>query len=325
MNIDAFWEAIFSEADAQVRAAFATLDAEERASVFDLLRRIDADAERVEAQRVAARAAMRTIRTDPAALPADALDAARALAHEVGGRTLAGRGAQRASAKADGSLVTEFDLAADRSLCDGLAQRFPGHAVLSEERRSVYEGEEWAWLIDPIDGTTNFTFGFPCWGVLVALLRFGQPVLGVMDFPETREQYWATVGGGAYRNGVRLHADSAATEVQPTQIFSLCSRSIEAGHIRFGAKLRISGSCGYDLGLLASGAVVGTLQMRVYPWDLAAGWVLASEAGAALGNLRGGDVFPLTPGTDCAARSFTALGTASAALWTRFCASEPGF
>jgi myo-inositol-1(or 4)-monophosphatase len=314
MNIDAFWEAIFSENDMQVRAAFGTLDAEERASVFDLLRRIDVDAERIEAQRVAARTGMRAIRSDAAALPAGALDFARELAHDVGRDIRASRGAQRASAKADGSLVTEFDLAADRRLCDGLAARFPGHAVLSEERRSVYAGEEWTWLIDPIDGTTNFTFGFPCWGVLVALLRFGQPVLGVLEFPETEESYWAAIGGGAFRNGARLQADSAATEVQPTQIFGLCSRSIEAGHTRYGTKLRISGSCGYDLALLAAGTIVGTQQMRVYPWDLAAGWVLAAEAGATLRTLNG-DVFPLAPGTDCSARSFRVLGAASESLY----------
>jgi myo-inositol-1(or 4)-monophosphatase len=323
MNIDAFWEAIFSEDDARVRAAFTVLDDDERASVFDLLRRIDGDAERIEAQRHAARAAMRAVRSDSAALPADALSFARDLADEVGRSAYAMRGAKVAAAKSDGSLVTECDLAADRRLCEGLAEHFPGHAVLSEERRSVYGGEEWTWLIDPIDGTTNFTFGFPCWGVLVALLRFGQPVLGVMSFPETREAYWATVGGGAYRNGVRLRVESSATEVQPTQIFGLCSRSVEAGAVRFGAKLRIAGSCGYDLALLASGAIVGTLQIRVYPWDLAAGWVLAAEAGAALATVRGGDVFPLAPGTDCGAHNFGALGASSATLLEKFRAALP--
>ena len=318
MNIDAFWEAIFSEDDAHVRAAFGTLDAEERASVFDLLRRIDGDDARVAAQREAARVAMRVIRTDHTALPADALEFALALVHDVGEKLAVSRGAQRATAKADGSLVTESDLAADRQLCTALAEHFPGHAGLSEERHSVYGGEEWAWLIDPIDGTTNFTFGFPCWGVLVALLRFGQPVLGIAEFPETGEQYWAVTGGGAFRNGVPLHTDSSASTVAPTQIFSLCSRSVEAGRTKFGAKLRISGSCGYDLALLAAGAIVGTCQMRVYPWDLAAGWVLAKEAGAALATIRGGNVFPLTPGTDCSAQNYAVLGAASAQLWERF-------
>ncbi|MCX6018173.1 MAG: inositol monophosphatase [Chloroflexi bacterium] len=319
MNIDSFWEALFSEDTAIVRAAFQSLDAEERGTVFDTLRRIEADMERIEAQRDAARFAMNAIHSDAQALPEGALEFARALVHDVAQELKSSRGVRQATAKADGSLVTQFDLKADQRLCDALAAHFPGHTVLSEERRSIYGGEEWAWMIDPIDGTTNFTWGFPCWGVLVALLRFGQPMLGILDFPETAEQYWASLGGGAFRNGEALHCDSDAAEVLPTQLFSLCSRSVKAGLTQFGAKLRVSGSCGYDLALLAAGAIVGTQQMHVYPWDIAAGWVLAAEAGAVIHTFDA-TVFPLAPGSDCAARSVAVLGASSETLWAKFSA-----
>jgi myo-inositol-1(or 4)-monophosphatase len=324
MNIDAFWEDIFSEEPARIRDTFRPLDKDERASVFGLLLRIDADSERIEAQHAAARVAMLAIRTDPAALPAGALDFANQVTRDTGLHLKLTFGTSQASIKGDGTLVTEADLDSDRRISAAIAAHYPEHAILSEERQKIYNGEEWAWVLDPIDGTTNFAWGFPCWGVLLALLHFGQPVLGVSDFPMLEEHYDAIVGGGARMNGLAIHAidlprnADGSPGLHPTQIFATCSRAVERGALKVGAKLRISGSCGYDMALLASGCVVGTLQQRAYPWDVAAGWILAEEAGAKITELDHKVIFPLAPGVDCGATRCSLLGAASAEFTTVF-------
>ncbi len=330
MNIDAFWEGIFSEEPTRIRDTFRPLDKDERASVFDLLLRIDTDPERIEAQRVAARVAMQAIRTDPAAIPAGALDFARQISRDTGLHLKLTFGASQASIKGDGTLVTEADLDSDRRISAAIAGQFPEHAILSEERQTVYNGEEWAWVLDPIDGTTNFSHGFPCWGVLIALLHFGQPVLGVSDFPALNKHFYALRGSGAFLNDQPIRAaESAPAAFEATQIIAVCSRTVENGPVALPGKVRVSGSSGYDLALLASGVAALTIQSRVYPWDVAAGWVLSQEAGAIIEGMPDADVFPLRRGADCGNLRFAVVGGASVqivniakkAITTRFVAA----
>ncbi len=176
MELDALWENIFSKDALRVHQAWNSLDSTEQQTVRSLLHRIVEDNERAEVQRVAARFALSS--TSPT-LPDGALAFARELAHDTGQLLLKTYGQLTASLKRDGTMVTESDLESDRRLSDAIKQRYPTHVVLSEERDRIYRGQEWSWVIDPIDGTTNFTWGFPMWGVLIALLHWGMPILGV--------------------------------------------------------------------------------------------------------------------------------------------------
>ena len=314
MNLDDLWEYIFSEDSARVTHAWNDLAQGERTSVKDLLRRIEADPERADAQRVAARYALSIVDD---ALPDGALAFAQHIAHDTGQFLLQTYGQLIASVKHDGTLVTESDLESDRRLSTAIAQRYPTHVILSEERDRVYRGQEWCWLIDPIDGTTNFTWGFPAWGVLVALLHWGQPVLGVADFPVLGEQYSAARGQGAWLNGVRLHTAHVPTnedgDVAPltTQLFACCTRSLRHGPFNLPLKMRIPGATGYDLAAVARGACVGSIDVTVHAWDVAALWPIVHEAGGVTKINRATPLFPLRAGVDYLNEEYSVLAACS--------------
>ena len=242
-----------------------------------------------------------------ATLPPDALEFARQIARDTGQFLKGTFGRLDATQKYDGSLVTESDLASDLRLTEAIHGRFPGHGVLSEEHDTVFHGEEWCWVIDPIDGTTNFKWGFPLWGVLVGLLHHGQPVLGVADFPGTDEHYWAVQGQGAWCNGERIAVNPSA---QPdyTQLVAACTRSLKSGRLNVKPKTRVTGSAGYDLAVLARGACVGALELTVHVWDVAALWPLVSEAGGLLEVNTARPVFPLIAGANYLKTIFSVLG-----------------
>jgi myo-inositol-1(or 4)-monophosphatase len=328
MEIDQFWENIFSEDTTRIRAAWGSLSQTERGAVRDLLERIAGDDERIEAQRLASRFALSAIAqiehksqltqlTLPD-LPDDALSFARNLAHETAQHLRATYGQMLAALKQDGTLVTASDIESDRRLSETILSRYPDHGVLSEEREHVYRGQEWCWVIDPIDGTTNFTWGFPTWGVLVALLHDGQPVLGVADFPMLDEQYSAARGRGAWLNGAPVHTlyvetDRASGEpiVQKSQIFVCCSRTLKHGRPNVPTKIRILGAAGYDLALLAKGACIGSLDMTVHMWDVAALWPILKEAHAIVKTNLVEGIFPLRSNVDYSEISFSVLGACS--------------
>jgi myo-inositol-1(or 4)-monophosphatase len=311
MNLDELWAHIFSEEADQVRTAWAGLSSEERVSVQDLLARIVEDEERAAAQRDAAQFALDVI--TGADIPAGALEFARALARDTALHLKAMFGQITASVKRDGTLVTESDLDSDRRLSQAILARYPAHTILSEERDREYRGQEWSWVIDPIDGTTNFTWGFPIWGVLIGLLHYGEPVLGVAHFPVTDEQFYAAQGRGAWLNGDRIRTagvDDHSGIARETQLFACCTRTLKLGRPNVPMKIRVPGNTGYDIALVAKGACVGSLDLTVHVWDVAALWPIIHEAGGQVrSNVQDG-VFPLRHGVDYGAVDFSLLSAA---------------
>lgn len=248
---------------------------------------------------------------------AGALDFARALAHDTAQYLLTSFGAAAADTKRDGTLVTQHDLESDRRLSKAILSRYPTHGVLSEERDRVFRGQEWCWVIDPIDGTTNYTWGYPCWGVLIGLLHDGYPVVGVADFPHTHEQFCAVLGKGAWVNGSRLQSLQLEADAQgrpqfaPTHLFACCTRTLKRGNPNVPLKVRVPGSTGYNLALVAKGVCAGSLDIRAHVWDVAALWPIAEMAGAALKTTQ--PVFPLRKETDYSDVSFGVLAGCSPA------------
>jgi myo-inositol-1(or 4)-monophosphatase len=326
MDLDTLWKHIFSEDETLIRQVWGGLTEDEKQSVRELLERITRDRERIEAQRIAAQYALTAIGPGQVSnsqashpdLPDRALDFARELARETGLYLKATFGQLTASLKRDGTLVTESDLESDRRLSRAILKRFPGHSILSEEHEKVYRGQEWCWVIDPIDGTTNFTWGFPIWGVLIGLLHFGQPVLGVADFPMTNEQYSAVRGGGAYLNGalihtasIRQHPTTGIPELHPTQLFACCTRTLKYGRVNLPAKLRVAGAAGYDLALVARGTCIGCVEMTVHVWDVAALWPVILESGGRISTTVPDGLFPLVMDRDYAEVEFSMLAGCS--------------
>jgi histidinol-phosphatase len=116
------------------------------------------------------------------------------------------------SRKADNSEVTDIDRATEQAIVASLTSARPDYGIYGEEFGTSGPADaEYQWVIDPIDGTTNFVRGVPVWATLIALVHNGIPVLGVVSAPAMGFRWWATQGGGAFFNGTRIHASATAT------------------------------------------------------------------------------------------------------------------
>jgi myo-inositol-1(or 4)-monophosphatase len=186
--------------------------------------------------------------------------------------------------KADGTLITACDRWSDATLVEGLAQLYPGEGVLSEEGDRRVPSSEAYWVVDPLDGTTNFAAGIPYWAISMARFEGGVPVLAVLDVPPLRQRIVAVRGEGAWRNGKRLGAPSQ--QVNPAGCASLCSRSIgvlqKLADQRFPGKIRLLGVASLNLVSVGMGQTVAALEATPKIWDLAAAWLVLSELGCAV-------------------------------------------
>ena len=216
-----------------------------------------------------------------------------AWAQIIGQVATGGFRSSQARRKEDGSLVTLMDERADRMFVEFIQQAFPSHVVLSEEQETRYDPQqEYTWVVDPIDGTTNFARGLPIWGISVALLWYGMPVVGVVDFPLLHETFSAAKGLGAHRNGEVIQSGSekrAATQ----QLIMTCTRSPKRYRLQTTLKPRTLGSAAYHLVKVADGAALASLEATPKLWDIAAPFVILTEAGALLTSVDGSPVFPL--------------------------------
>jgi len=223
------------------------------------------------------------------------LDGARRVAQDAGEYLLGVFGSVTGRPKADGSLVSEADLEADRRIGAALREAFPGDAVLSEEGDTGYRGEARVWIVDPLDGTTNFCHGVGVWGVSLALVEGGRPVVGVSHFPPLGQTFTAVRGGGAWEGDRRLSLPPTAG-FDANDIVAICSRTLERLDLGFQAKGRLLGSAVLNYALVAAGRAGASIESTAHIWDLAAGWLLVEEAGGVIETLDGAAVWPLAPG-----------------------------
>lgn len=198
-------------------------------------------------------------------------------------------GHMASSRKADGSLITACDRWSDRTLVEGLAQLYPGEGVLSEEGDQRVPASRSFWVVDPLDGTTNFAAGIPYWAISMARFEAGAPALAVLDVPPLRQRIVAVRGQGAWRNGKRLVPPSRLS--QPVGCASLCSRSIgvlqKLPDRRFPGKIRLLGVASLNLVSVAMGQTVAALEATPKIWDLAAAWLVLRELGCSVQWLAG--------------------------------------
>jgi myo-inositol-1(or 4)-monophosphatase len=219
-------------------------------------------------------------------------------------------GREPVTMKADGTPVTPADRATDERLVEGLRAAFPTHGALSEEQDHVATGADWTWVLDPIDGTSNFIAGVPYWCVSVALCLAGAPVLGVVEAPALRRRFHAVAGGGAHvtdDGGVRPMAVRApvplrdATSAHVPGLYSGgAARDLAGDGVRLN--VRVMGASALDLALVADGVAPLSVAIAPHVWDVAAGALLVHEAGGAVAAAPGGPLLPLVPGQDYAER-----------------------
>ncbi len=232
---------------------------------------------------------------------------------KVGQHLMADAGQLSPTQKEDGSLVTKADRWADQSIREAIVAKFPDHGVVTEETTHIFPDTDWCWIIDPIDGTTNFTRGLPIWAISLGLLYRGTPVFGFVYLPQLQESfygYWYGETGltgpvGAYLNNQPIHTSSDTPS--QSHLFNLCARSIEILRQPFPCKIRMIGVASYNLLLVACGAALGGVEATPKIWDIAAVWVIVQAAGGAFISLKDEPIFPLKIGQDYGNYSFPCL------------------
>jgi myo-inositol-1(or 4)-monophosphatase len=237
------------------------------------------------------------------------------------------------SVKGPGEFVSTADLRAERTLKAELGRARPGYGQLFEESGAA-EGSDphHRWIVDPLDGTTNFLHGIPHFAISIALERDGEVVAGVVYEPTRDEMFWAEKGAGAYLNDRRLRVsgrrrmDEAliATGIpfrgrgdHPTYLATLARVMAATSGVR-----RL-GAAALDLAYVAAGRFDGYWEFGLFPWDIAAGLLLVREAGGFVSDLAGGQTM-LTSGDILAASAALHLPLAGLLKDALRVAREPG-
>ncbi len=240
------------------------------------------------------------------------LDFASTTTARVGSQLLKDFGQVQADQKADGSLVTQADKWADQEISDAIISTFPSHGILSEEGEHIFPSTEWCWVIDPLDGTTNFTRGIPLWAISLGLLYQGTPVFGYVYIPplaQTFHGFWSGSSGLKISDQALLNNCLIQTSPDPVStnhFFSLCTRSTSIIQPSFPCKIRMLGVASYNLLTVAAGATLGAVEATPKIWDIAAAWVIVQAAGGVWVSLKR-SVFPLSVGQNYGNVSYPTL------------------
>lgn len=223
-----------------------------------------------------------------------------------------------ASQKPDASVVTDADHAVQQLILDHIAREFPRDAVISEETQSRPQRHASratagrCWVVDPIDGTRNYARWYPSFAVCLGLLDAGRPVVGFIYDPQGDEMYSAAAGCGAWMNQTRLRAVDHGLSSETILAIPSSRRDLLAGTVhRWIDQLvvRNAGSTALHLAYLARGALDAVYCDDCKLWDIAAGAIIASEAGAQLSDFSGGEYFPFqVEGYVCQQMPFLAAG-----------------
>lgn len=195
----------------------------------------------------------------------------------------------------DSDVVTVADKESEAFILDYIHALFPEHGIISEESGRENDGKEWRWVIDPLDGTTNFSSGLPVFCVSIALEHFGEAVIGVVFAPYLNECFYAVNDKGAWFNGKRIHCsekaalskavvatgvpydrnDNPDNNLSEITRMALCVRGI-----------RRMGSAAIDLCYTAAGFFDAYWELNLNRWDVAAGQLIAKEAGVMIESIR---------------------------------------
>lgn len=219
------------------------------------------------------------------------------LAHRAGA-LLRARQEQERSVESKGfaDVVTDADKASEALILAAVRERYPDHAIVAEEGGQADGAGEYQWLIDPLDGTLNYLHGMPVYSVSLAVLRAGEPHIGVVYDPSRGELFAAEGGKGAYCNGRLLRvsatarlAESLLTTGFPYDRFSQPDNNIrEHDHLIMRCQdVRRPGSAALDLAYVAAGRTDAHWELGLKPWDVAAGALILREAGGTVSDWEG--------------------------------------
>jgi len=197
--------------------------------------------------------------------------------------------------KGEYDLVTEADRASERLIVERLSVQFPSHGIVAEEGGGHEGMSGFRWYVDPLDGTTNFAHGFPCFNVTMALESAGELIAGVIFDPVRDEMFTAERGAGAFLNTKRIHVSEVAKLADSLVATGFPSRKRHLHvNIHFYHQLamvthgiRRCGSAAIDLAYVACGRLDAFWEIGLNPWDMAAGLLLLAEAGGRYSDMHG--------------------------------------
>lgn len=194
-------------------------------------------------------------------------------------------------------LVTEVDKSCEKMIVDHLRKNFPDYDVLAEEGSNTSSSADYKWIIDPLDGTTNFAHGYPLFCVCIALEHKGEIVAGVIYEPNRDEMYTAEKGKGAFCNGKPIHV-SKRSILRESLLVTGFAYNIQEGEkmnnfdhfqnfLMKTRAVRRDGVAGADLCYVACGRYEGFWELYLKPWDIAAGSLILTEAGGTVTSFDG--------------------------------------
>jgi myo-inositol-1(or 4)-monophosphatase len=201
-------------------------------------------------------------------------------------------------AKSHNDFVTEVDQAAEQAIIETLLTAYPGHGILAEETGRTHgaKDSDYLWIIDPLDGTTNFIHGFPVYAVSIALAFRGQVQQAVVYDPARNDLFYASKGRGAYLNDRRIRVSKRSRMIEsligtgfPFRKGDNFKRYLKMFEdvMQVCAGLRRPGAAALDLCYVAAGYYDGFFETGLNPWDVAAGSLMITEAGGLVGNFTG--------------------------------------
>jgi myo-inositol-1(or 4)-monophosphatase len=208
---------------------------------------------------------------------------------------------QQLSYKGEVDIVTEADRKSEASIVGRLRSHFPGHAILGEEGGATgTTAAKYQWLVDPLDGTTNFAHGFPVFAVSIGLLENGEPLVAAVYNPVTREMFTAMRGEGAYRGQKCIHVSTVGTLSKSLLATGFPShKRTQNPNIHYyweftlrSHGVRRAGSAALDLCSVACGQFEGFWEFGLKPWDTGAGMLLVREAGGTVSDFSGRPYHP---------------------------------
>jgi myo-inositol-1(or 4)-monophosphatase len=199
--------------------------------------------------------------------------------------------------KGQANLVTIADKESEELIIGGILRRYPSHSILAEESGATQPGASVKWIIDPLDGTTNFAHGYPFYCVSIAVEENDQVICGAVYDPVRDEMFTAARGAGAFCNADRLHVsdvDQLARALLITGFPYNFRERLETVISQFrkflvsSQAVRRGGSAALDLSYVAAGRLDGFWELYLQPWDTAAGGIILEEAGGRVTDFKGG-------------------------------------
>ncbi|MBN2687467.1 MAG: inositol monophosphatase [Deltaproteobacteria bacterium] len=201
-------------------------------------------------------------------------------------------------------IVTDVDHRSEEVLISRITDAYPDHDIVTEESAGKRRGSRARWILDPIDGTTNYAHGFPFFCVSVALALEGEIRVAVINAPQLREEFSGEKGNGAFLNGTKIAVSMTETLAKsflatgfPYDIAQDSYNNINyfSGMAMQSLAIRRAGSAALDLAYVAAGRFDGFWELKLNPWDTAAGWLLVEEAGGVVTRISGDDYFLESP------------------------------